>query len=230
MTVDLLALSDWLTETGITHVALESTGEYWKPVFNRLEGNVQVVLVNAAQVKQVPGARRIRPMRDGLLQASFIPSPGQRERRERRRCCRPSEGGPASSRHASNLHPRDHACWIPFPGWPSGGRSAGGRRRASTWRALALPPAWRSGRGWCQATTPMRASNARAGPGRETNPSRRSSPNWPTPQRAPREPYLSALYHRLAARRGKKRAIVAVAHSMVLSAFHMLSRQEPYQD
>ena len=40
----------------------------------------------------------------------------------------------------------------------------------------------------------------------------------------------SALYHRLAARRGKKRAIVAVAHSMVLSAFHMLSRQKPYQD
>jgi transposase len=42
--------------------------------------------------------------------------------------------------------------------------------------------------------------------------------------------YLSALYHRLAARRGKKRAIVAVAHSRVVSAFHMLSRQEPYQD
>ena len=57
MTVDLLALSDWLTETGITHVALESTGEYWKPVFNRLEGNVQVVLVNAAHVKQVPGRK-----------------------------------------------------------------------------------------------------------------------------------------------------------------------------
>jgi transposase len=42
--------------------------------------------------------------------------------------------------------------------------------------------------------------------------------------------YLSALYHRLMARRGKKRAIVAVAHSMVVSAFHMLSRNEPYQD
>jgi transposase len=42
--------------------------------------------------------------------------------------------------------------------------------------------------------------------------------------------YLSALYHRLAARRGKKRAIVAVAHSMVVSAFHLRSRNEPYQD
>jgi len=57
MTVDLLALSDWLTETGITHVAMEGTDEYWKPVSNPLEGNVQVVLVNAAHVKQVPGRK-----------------------------------------------------------------------------------------------------------------------------------------------------------------------------
>jgi transposase len=42
--------------------------------------------------------------------------------------------------------------------------------------------------------------------------------------------YLSALYQRLAARRGKKRAMIAVAHSMVVSAFHMLSRHEPYQE
>jgi transposase len=42
--------------------------------------------------------------------------------------------------------------------------------------------------------------------------------------------YLSMLYHRLAARRGRKRAIVAVAHSMVVSALHMLMRQEPYQE
>jgi transposase len=42
--------------------------------------------------------------------------------------------------------------------------------------------------------------------------------------------YLSALYHRLAARRGKKRAIMAVAHSIVVSAFHMLSRNEPYHE
>ena len=42
--------------------------------------------------------------------------------------------------------------------------------------------------------------------------------------------YLSALYHRLAARRGKKRAIMVVAHSIVVSAFHMLSRNEPYQE
>jgi transposase len=57
MTVDLLALSDWLTEARITHVAVESTGEYWKPAFNLLEGTAQVVLVHAAHVKQVPGRK-----------------------------------------------------------------------------------------------------------------------------------------------------------------------------
>ena len=57
MSVDLLALSDWLLEAGITHVAMESTGEYWKPVFNLLEGNVQVVLVNAAHVQAGAGAQ-----------------------------------------------------------------------------------------------------------------------------------------------------------------------------
>jgi transposase len=55
LTVDLLALSDWLAAAGITHVAMESTGEYWKPLYNILEGDFTVFLVNAAHVKQVPG-------------------------------------------------------------------------------------------------------------------------------------------------------------------------------
>ena len=64
MTSELHALSDWLTAGGLTHVAMESTGEYWKPVFNLLEGTFQVLLVNAAHVKPVPG-RKTRPMRGG---------------------------------------------------------------------------------------------------------------------------------------------------------------------
>ncbi len=47
MTKDLLNLSDWLTSYQCTHVAMESTGEYWRPVFNILEGNFEVMLVNA---------------------------------------------------------------------------------------------------------------------------------------------------------------------------------------
>jgi transposase len=90
MTVDLLALSDWLMGHGITHAAMESTGEYWKPVFNILEGNLEVLLVNAQHVKAVPGRKTdindaewlADLLRHGLLRASFIPPVGQRELRE----------------------------------------------------------------------------------------------------------------------------------------------------
>jgi len=57
MTDDLLALSDWLTAEDCTHVAIESTGVYWKPVFNILEGSMQVLLANARDVKAVPGRK-----------------------------------------------------------------------------------------------------------------------------------------------------------------------------
>lgn len=57
MTADLPALSDWLAAAGVTPVAMESTGEYWKPVFHRLEESLTVFLVNAAHVTQVPGRK-----------------------------------------------------------------------------------------------------------------------------------------------------------------------------
>lgn len=90
MTADLLALSDWLMAHGVTHVAMESTGEYWKPVFNILENNFEVILVNAQHVKKVPGRKTDQTdaewlaelMQYGLLKASFIPPVGQRELRE----------------------------------------------------------------------------------------------------------------------------------------------------
>jgi transposase len=90
MTVDLLALSDWLMEQGVTHVAMESTAEYWKPVFNILENNFEVILVNAQHLSKVPGRKTDQSdaewiaelLQHGLLKASFIPPVGQRELRE----------------------------------------------------------------------------------------------------------------------------------------------------
>jgi transposase len=90
LTRDLLALSDWLAAVGITHVAMESTGEYWRPVYNLLEGTVTIFLLNAAHVKQVPGRKTDKAdarwlaklMRYGLLAASFIPPQGQRDLRD----------------------------------------------------------------------------------------------------------------------------------------------------
>ena len=90
MTDDLLMLLDWLSGEGCTHVAIESTGVYWKPVFNLLEGVLEVVLVNARHVKTVPGRKTdVRDcewladlLRHGLLKASFIPPLEIRELRE----------------------------------------------------------------------------------------------------------------------------------------------------
>ncbi len=90
MTSDLLALSDCLMACGVTHVAMESTGEYWKPVFNILENNFEVLLVNAQHIKAVPGRKTdvkdsewiAELLRHGLLKASFVPPLGQRELRD----------------------------------------------------------------------------------------------------------------------------------------------------
>lgn len=90
MTDDLLALSDWLTAAGCTHVAMESTGVYWKPVYNLLEDGFALLLVNARHVKAVPGRKTDAKdcewladlLRHGLLQASFVPDRPQRELRE----------------------------------------------------------------------------------------------------------------------------------------------------
>jgi transposase len=86
----LLRLLDWLAEAGVTHVAMESTGVYWKPLYNLLEGSFQLLLVNAAHIKAVPGRKTdvkdsewiADLLRHGLLQASFVPERCQRELRE----------------------------------------------------------------------------------------------------------------------------------------------------
>ena len=58
-TAELLNLLDWLLEIGCSHVALEGTGVYWKPVYNLFEGQIEVLVVNARHIKAVPG-RKVR--------------------------------------------------------------------------------------------------------------------------------------------------------------------------
>lgn len=90
MTEDILAMADWLEGTGCTHVAMESTGVYWKPVYNLLEDRFTLLLVNAQHIKAVPGRKTdVRDaewigdlLRHGLLKASFVPNREQRELRE----------------------------------------------------------------------------------------------------------------------------------------------------
>ena len=56
-TAELLRLNEWLSQAGCTHVVMESTSVYWKPVFNLLDGSFEVVLANARHIKAVPGRK-----------------------------------------------------------------------------------------------------------------------------------------------------------------------------
>jgi transposase len=368
MTADLLAWSDWLAEAGITPVALESTGEYWRPVYHLLEGDVTIFLVNAAHVKQVPGRQTDKAdarwlaklMRDGLLQGSFIPPVGQRDLRdltryrpklvqERSRAVNRVQGvleradiklasvatdimgvsgrailaaliaGRAAPETMAELAKgrmraklplleqaltglmRDHhrrllalqLAHIDFLDEQIDALSAEIMRDLSEPEADALPPppadlAGATGEGGSEASqdapsSPLSFAEAIAVldtiPGVDQRSAELLVAEWGTDMRrfgtasrlsawtgvAPgndesagkqrsgktrrgnrtlrtgltqmahaaartKSTYLSALYQRLAARRGKKRAIMAVAHAIVVSAFHMLARHEPYHE
>ena len=363
MTVDLLALSDWLAEAGITHVAMESTGEYWKPVDNILEGSFTVFLVNAAHVKQVPGRKTdqadarwlAKLMRYGLLRASFIPPAGPRDLRDltRYRTKLVQERGREVNRvHgvleraniklgavATNIFGgsgramlaaliegqadpatmaelakgrlrskiplleqaltglvRDHhrrlltiqlahldfldeqiealsaeiaqvvtelsggdpPAAVADPAHPAAPTPADPQEPLTFAQALSLldtiPGVDQRGAELLVAewgtdmarfgTAERRAAWSGVAPGNDESAGKRRSGTTRKGNRALRAgltqlahaavrtkgTYLSALYHRLAARRGQKRAILAVAHAIVVSAFHMLSRHEPYHE
>jgi transposase len=365
MTVDLLALCDWLAEAGITQVAMESTGEYWQPVLNLLEGNFAVCLVNAAHVKQVPGRKTDKAdarwlaklMHYGLLKASFMPPQGQRDLRdltryrtkvvqERRREIDRVQGvleraniklaavasdimgvsgrailaalvegraDPATMAELAKgrmrskiplleqaltglvrehqrrllVLPLAHIDFLDEQIETLNSEMAGCLSALDSEEPLAPPPTpamtaedtvnpapplppltyeraialldtipgvdrrgaevWVAETGVDMArfgTASRLAAWAGIAPGHDASAGKqRSGRTRPGDQvlRAiltqlahaaarTKGTYLSALYHRLAARRGKKRAIVAVAHAMVVSAFHMLVRQESYHE
>src|SRR5688572_19092849 len=80
-TVELLALEEWLAAAGCTHVAMESTGSYWKPIYNVLEDRFSLVVVNTRFLKLIPGRKTdvkdaewiADLLRHGLVRPSFIP-------------------------------------------------------------------------------------------------------------------------------------------------------------
>ena len=86
----LLEMADWLTDEGVTVVAMESTGVYWKPIWNLLEGVVELVLVNAEHIKAVPGRKTdvkdsewiAQLLQHGLLRPSFVPDKPIRQLRD----------------------------------------------------------------------------------------------------------------------------------------------------
>ncbi len=90
MTAEVCQMRDWLKSLGVTHVAMESTGVFWKPIYNVLEGQFELLVVNAQHIKAVPGRKTDLKdaewiadlLRHGLLRPSFVPSVQERELRE----------------------------------------------------------------------------------------------------------------------------------------------------
>jgi transposase len=89
-TADLLAMADWLAAAGVTHVAMESTGVYWKPVWHLLEGRFDLTLVNPRHMRQVPGRKTdvkdaqwiAQLLAHGLLSKSYVPPEPIRDLRD----------------------------------------------------------------------------------------------------------------------------------------------------
>ena len=107
MTNDLRKLSEWMKEYGVTAVAMESTGIYWKPIFNILEDDFDIVLANAQHIKNVPGRKTdvkdcqwiAHLFRNGLISGSFIPPREIRELRDLTRTRRKLVGAMTSEKN-----------------------------------------------------------------------------------------------------------------------------------
>lgn len=333
-TVEILRLSDWLLAGACTHVTMESTGEFWKPIWNILEGNFELLLVNAQHIKRVPGRKTdvqdaewlADLLQHGLLKASFIPPLEQRDRRDltrqRTQLVRDrtrvlnriqkvleganiklssvvSEISGVSSRAIlrelvkaqlnpaqleSLVHGRlrekvreleqaltgrvrahhrfllaQHLAHLDFLEEQIAAYAQEIERVTAPFEELitlldTIPGVARTTAELILAevgadlsrfpTADHLASWAGLVPGNNESAGRRLSgtmrkgSQWlrvgltQAAQSAARQKngYLSALYHRLAGRRGKKRATMAVAHAILVIAYHIIQRREPYQD
>src|SRR5205807_1654638 len=234
-THDLLQLADWLGESGVTHVAMESTGVYWKPVWNILAEQFKVLLVNAQHIKAVPGRKTDQKdsewiadlLQHGLLRGSFVPPQPTRELRDLTRY-RVSLAQEINRRMRPFQDEVIRLCTIP------------GVDQVTAWGILSeigldmnqFPSAehlssWAS---LCPGNFES-AGKRLSGKMRKGNVSLRrclSQAAWAISMT--KNNYLSALYRRIAARRGAKRAIMAVAHALLVIAYHMLKRKEDYRE
>jgi len=333
-TQDLLRLADWLRECGVTHVAMESTGVYWKPVWNILEGQFEVLLVNAQHIKAVPGRKTDQKdsewigdlLQHGLLRASFVPPRPTRELRDltryrvsltqeinrianrvqkvledaniklasvatdalgasgramleamlageqdSMRLAEMSQGklrnkipelrlaleGRMSEHHRFLLRQLyDHLLFTegklreieqeiarrmcPFEEEVARLRTIPGVDRVTAWGLLAeiglnmnqFPSAAHLASWACLCPGSSESAGKRlSGKMRKGNVSLRrclAQAAWAISMT--KNNYLSALYRRIAARRGAKRAVMAVAHALLVIAYHMLKRGENYRE
>jgi transposase len=334
MTQDLLALGDWLHALGCTHIAMESTSSYWRPVYNLLEGHFELVVGNAYHMKTVPGRKTdvkdaewiAELLRHGLIRASFIPAPAQRQLRDltryrthvveerarltnrlqvvledanvklasvvtdirgvsarailealiagetdpttlaelargrlrtKRELLAQAVVGRFTAHHAfmlteqlshldyleetleristeiaQRLHEEQAALEL-LDTVPGIGQRAAEILLAELGADLTRFPSAKHLASWAG----MCPGNKESGGKRLSGKTRKANP-WLRQvlieiahvASKTKDTYLAAQYRRIAARRGKKRALVAVGHSILVIVYHILTRRQPYQD
>src|SRR5437899_2476514 len=221
-TRELVGLRAWLLSEGCTHVAMESTGVYWRPIYASLEGALEIVVANAQHIKKVPG--RKTDVKDaewiadllchGLLRSSFVPPKPIRELRDLMRYRRKLVESQAAERNRllkvletaniklANVDTDVFGSVSQLASWAGvcpGNNESAGKRKSSR-----IP----SGNVYLKSGL-VEAANA-AGRAKGT--------------------YLRDKFFRLKARRGYKRAVVAIAHKILVAIYHMLSQQVSYND
>jgi len=333
-TAQLNTLAQWLEEGSVTHVAMESTGVFWKPVWNILEARFQLLLVNARHVKQVPGRKTdvkdcewiAQLLQHGLLRASFVPPPAIRELRDltRHRAKLVSQHTAVANRIHKTLEDANIKLGtvatdiLGVSGRAMLAAIVSGREDPAELADLARQrlrakiPALREAlhghvtehhrflletlleqlrflesqilrldKRVAETSRPFEAACAELDtipgvarrsaenivaeigsdmrvfpsaahlaswaaicPGNDESAGKRRSGKTPNGNRwlrralteaawaaaRTKNTYLSAQYRRIAARRGKRRAIIAVAHSILVAAYHILTRAQPYRD
>src|SRR5438128_403090 len=222
MTDELVRLREWLLAAGVTHVAMESSGVYWKPVYNLLEDQgMELLVVNARHVKAVPGRKTdvkdaewlAELLQHGLLKASFIPDRESRERRELVRYRR------------SLVEQRAHLIQRMQKLLEGANIKLGD---------VASDVMGVSGRAMLQALAEG-VDDPAAVAGLAKNALRHKIPELEraltgTVRHSRKPSFFTARYRRLAARRGKKRAAVAIAHSLLIAIYHVLKDGVVFQD
>ncbi len=246
-------------------MALEATGVYWKPVWNILEGQLEVLLVNAQHVKAVPGRKSDQKdcewiadlLQHGLLRGSFVPPRSTRELRDKLGELELALEGRLTEHHRFMLrellddlrHAEGKIATVeaeidrrmrPFEQEVARLCTIPGVNRVTAWGVLAeiglrmeqFPSTGHlaSWAGLCPGSFES-AGKRLSGRTRKGNASLRRclcQAGWAISRT--KGNYLSALFHRLAARRGNKRATIAVAHAVLVMMFTMLKRKEAYKE